>query len=77
MNAHSLIALTLATALTAATVVVAQPPHPEVTVDWTKVEQRIAWFGTWDSAAAAAKRSGRPILLVTGAPHCSQVPGVW
>ena len=63
--------------LALATAAAAQPPHPEVTVDWTKVEQRIAWFGTWNGAIAAAKRTGRPILLVTGAPHCQKVPGVW
>lgn len=55
----------------------AGPPHPEVTVDWTTVDQRIAWFGTWEGAAAAAKATGRPILLVSGAPHCQSVPGVW
>ncbi len=55
----------------------AQPPHPEVTVDWTKIQNRIAWFGTWDRALAAARNTGRPILLVAGAPHCQRVPGVW
>jgi len=53
------------------------PPHPEVTVDWTTVEQRIAWFGTLESALKAARRTGRPILLVSGAPACQAVPGVW
>ena len=52
-------------------------PRGEVTVDWTKIESRIAWFGTMDSARAAAKKTGRPILLVAGAPHCRAVPGVW
>lgn len=52
-------------------------PRGEVTVDWTKIESRIAWFGTMDAAKAAAKRTGRPILLVAGAPHCRAVPGVW
>ncbi len=75
MNASSLITLT--TTFTLATAVVAQPPHPEVTVDWTKIQNRIAWFGTWNRALAAAKSTGRPILLVAGAPHCQQVPGVW
>ena len=53
------------------------PPHPEVTVDWSTLEQRIAWFGTMDSALAAAKETSRPILLVSGAPACKAVPGVW
>jgi hypothetical protein len=53
------------------------PPGPEVTVDWSEVEQRIAWFGTLDTALSAAKKTKRPILLVSGAPSCSTVPGVW
>ena len=53
------------------------PPHPEVTVDWSKLEHRIAWFGTMDRAQQAAKKTGRPILLVSGAPACQAVPGVW
>lgn len=53
------------------------PPRPEITVDWTKAEQRIAWFGTLPTALAAAKKTGRPILLVSGAPSCHTVPGVW
>ena len=53
------------------------PPHPEVTVDWSALEQRIAWFGTMDRARAAARKTGRPILLVSGAPACRAVPGVW
>ena len=53
------------------------PPHPEETVDWTTVDERIAWFGTLEGALAAAKKTGRPILLVSGAPQCRSVPGVW
>ena len=53
------------------------PPHPEVTVDWSTVERRIAWFGTMDRAKAAARATRRPILLVSGAPSCRAVPGVW
>ena len=34
---------------------------------------RIAWYGN----LAEARRSGRPILLVSGAPACLGVPGVW
>ena len=40
-------------------------------------EPRIAWFGTLQSGLAEAKQSGRPILLVSGAPQCLGVPGVW
>lgn len=38
---------------------------------------QIAWFGTWKAGLAEAKRTGRPILLVSAAPHCNAVPGVW
>lgn len=37
----------------------------------------IAWFGTWKAGLEAARRSGRPILLVAGAPQCHGVPGIW
>ena len=37
----------------------------------------IQWFATLDSARAEAKRTGRPILLVSAAPHCSGVSGIW
>ena len=53
------------------------PPHPEVTVDWSALEQRIAWFGTMKTAKTAAQVTGRPILLVSGQPSCQAVPGVW
>ena len=37
----------------------------------------IQWFGTLDRGLAEARRTGKPILLVSGAPHCSGVPGMW
>ncbi|HIA26504.1 MAG TPA: hypothetical protein EYN79_00045 [Planctomycetes bacterium] len=37
----------------------------------------IAWFGTWEGARKEAKRSGKPILLLSGAPQCAGVPGMW
>jgi len=52
-------------------------PRAEVTVDWSKIEHRIAWYGTLELARAAALKTGRPLLLVAGAPHCGAVPGVW
>lgn len=39
--------------------------------------QTIAWFGTWDRGLAEAKRTGRPILLISAAPHCHTVSGIW
>ena len=38
---------------------------------------RIAWYGTLSSGLEVAKSTGRPILLVAGAPQCHGVPGVW
>lgn len=40
-------------------------------------EAGIAWFGTWESALAEAKRTNRPILFMSAAPQCQGVPGVW
>ena len=37
----------------------------------------IAWFGTWKQGLAEAGRTGRPILLVSAAPHCHNVSGLW
>jgi hypothetical protein len=37
----------------------------------------IAWFATWKDALVEAKRSGKPILLVSAAPHCAGVSGIW
>jgi hypothetical protein len=37
----------------------------------------IQWFATWEGGLRAAEQTGRPILLVSAAPHCSGVPGIW
>ena len=39
--------------------------------------EKIAWHGTWKGGLAEAKRSGKPILLVSAVPQCHSVPGVW
>ena len=38
---------------------------------------RIAFYGTLSGGLAEAKRSGRPILLLSAAPHCHGVSGLW
>ena len=38
---------------------------------------RIGWYGDLQKGLAEAKRSGRPILLISAAPHCVGVPGMW
>ena len=37
----------------------------------------VAWWGTWQGALTEAKRSGKPILLLSAAPQCHGVPGIW
>lgn len=37
----------------------------------------IAWIGTWEAATAEAGRTGKPILLLSAAPQCRGIPGVW
>lgn len=37
----------------------------------------IAWYGMWENALSEAKRTGKPILLVSGAPHCRGISGIW
>ncbi len=37
----------------------------------------IQWYATLDRGLAEAKRTGKPILLVSGAPHCAGVSGMW
>ncbi len=51
------------------------PPHPELVKP--QEGNRIAWYGTLEAARAEAKRTGKPMLFVSGAPHCGTTPGVW
>jgi hypothetical protein len=37
----------------------------------------IQWFATWESGLREARRTGRPLLLVSAAPHCAGVSGTW
>lgn len=40
-------------------------------------EPGIAWYTTWETAQAEAKRSGRPIMFVAAATQCRGVSGVF
>ena len=42
-----------------------------------KVVSGIAWYGVLKDGLAEAKRTGKPILLVTAAAQCNGVPGMW
>jgi Spy/CpxP family protein refolding chaperone len=56
------------------------PPAPRESSDRGQAQDApagIQWFATWESGLHEAQRTGRPILLVAAAPHCSGVSGVW
>lgn len=40
-------------------------------------EPGIAWYTTWETAQAEARRSGRPIMFVAAATQCRGVSGVF
>jgi hypothetical protein len=82
------IALTLVAVLIAASPALAQerggrrgrpggPPKLQPTEPLAATAEKIAWYGTWTEALAEARRTGRPILLISAAPHCHNVSGVW
>ena len=63
---------------------VAQTPAtaPKVPPEQAAVPQvpegvQIQWFATLDRGLAEAKRTGKPILFVSAAPHCAGVSGMW
>lgn len=37
----------------------------------------IQWYTDMAQGFAVAKETGRPILLLSAAPQCSEVPGDW
>jgi len=49
----------------------------QASVSPAREAQHIAWYSVWEDARAEASRTGRPILLVSAAPHCSGVSGMW
>jgi hypothetical protein len=40
-------------------------------------ESGIAWYTTWKTGLAEAKRSNRPIFFMSAATTCSGIPGVF
>ena len=52
-----------------------RPPEPGVVKPFDG--DRIAWYATWERAKSEAERTGRPILLVSAAPHCHTISGIW
>jgi hypothetical protein len=55
------------------------PPAKERPAEASRalVPSGIQWFATWDSGVDEATRTGKPILLVSAAPHCAGVSGIW
>lgn len=43
----------------------------------TKSNPKIAWYGRLEDGLSEARRSNRPILLVSAAPQCQNVSGMW
>lgn len=39
--------------------------------------EAVQWFATLERGLAEAKRTGKPILFLTAAPHCGGVSGIW
>ena len=57
-------------------------PAPAVAEDATtetKTQQAagIVWYATLESGLAEARRTGKPILLMSAAPHCRNISGMW
>ena len=42
-----------------------------------RVVSGIAWYGVLKDGLAEARRTGKPILLITAAAQCNGVPGMW
>ncbi|MGC4042469.1 MAG: hypothetical protein QM758_01545 [Armatimonas sp.] len=51
-------------------------PSNERTVP-TPTEGGIVWFGSLKAGLAEAKRTNRPVLLLSAAPQCHGIPGIW
>ena len=52
-------------------------PETRTAATTTKDGAIIQWYATLDRGLAEAKRTGKPIMLVSGAPHCAGVSGMW
>ena len=54
----------------------AQPPGPP-SGPIPSAQGGIVWYGTLRAGLAEAKRTNRPVLLISAAPHCHNVSGIW
>jgi hypothetical protein len=53
------------------------PKEKKIDGPQAKVESGIQWFATLDAGLAEAKRTGKPVLFLSAAPHCGGIPGMW
>src|SRR5436305_1378910 len=54
-----------------------KPPPKEKEDEQVGKAGGIQWYSTLKSGLAASKLTGQPILLVSAAPHCAGVSGIW
>jgi hypothetical protein len=52
-------------------------PMPKGTDPAAKADAGIQWFATLTDGLAEAKRTGKPLLFLSAAPHCGGIPGLW
>lgn len=69
------LAIALAICLGVVSLTCGQPPHRQQNL--TELTPQIQWFGVLNDGLAEAKRTGKPILLVSAACQCAGVPGMW
>jgi hypothetical protein len=54
-----------------------QPPMPNAKTVGYIPDGGIVWFGTVKAGVAEARRTNRPILLMSAVPECHGVSGIW
>jgi hypothetical protein len=54
-----------------------QPPNMNSRTVGYVPDGGIVWFGTVKGGGAEAKRTNRPILLMSAVPECHGVSGIW
>ena len=45
--------------------------------DVKRTKKKIDWYGTLELGLEEAKRTNKPIFLLSAAPQCLGVPGIW
>jgi hypothetical protein len=42
-----------------------------------KPKAGVTWYSSWEAGLKQAQATQKPILLVSAAPHCHNVSGMW